>query len=87
MDSSGLRAEARRSRMSISYKVPAVEVMAGCAVAMAKYNGLDKVGHIRDKLADIAAYVEAAQRLGMDAVQFESLAQLERELKARGICW
>jgi putative hydrolase of the HAD superfamily len=36
---------------------------------------------------DIAAYVEAAQRLGMDAVQFESLAQLERELKARGICW
>jgi putative hydrolase of the HAD superfamily len=36
---------------------------------------------------DIAAYVEAAQRLGIDAVQFESLAQLERELKARGICW
>ena len=36
---------------------------------------------------DIAAYVEAAQRLGMDAVQFESLPQLERELKARGICW
>jgi hypothetical protein len=31
--------------------------------------------------------VGAAQRLGMDAVQFESLAQLERELKARGICW
>jgi len=36
---------------------------------------------------DIAAYVEAAQRLGIDAVQFESLAQLERELKARGIRW
>jgi len=36
---------------------------------------------------DIAAYVEAAQRLGIDAVQFESVAQLERELKARGICW
>jgi putative hydrolase of the HAD superfamily len=36
---------------------------------------------------DIAAYVEAAQRLGMDAVQFESLDRLERELKARGICW
>ena len=36
---------------------------------------------------DIAAYVEAARRLGMDAVQFESLAQLERELKARGIRW
>ena len=36
---------------------------------------------------DIAAYVEAARRLGLDAVQFESLAQLERELMARGICW
>jgi putative hydrolase of the HAD superfamily len=36
---------------------------------------------------DIAAYVEAAQRLGVDAVQFESLAQLQRELQARGICW
>jgi putative hydrolase of the HAD superfamily len=36
---------------------------------------------------DIAAYVEAARRLGIDAVQFESFAQLERELKARGICW
>jgi len=36
---------------------------------------------------DIAAYVEAAQRLGIDAVQFESLAQLQRELKARGIGW
>jgi HAD superfamily hydrolase (TIGR01509 family) len=36
---------------------------------------------------DIAAYVEAARQLGIDAVQFESLAQLQRELKARGICW
>jgi putative hydrolase of the HAD superfamily len=36
---------------------------------------------------DIAAYVEAARRLGIDAVQFESRAQLERELKARGIGW
>jgi 4-hydroxybutyryl-CoA dehydratase/vinylacetyl-CoA-Delta-isomerase len=45
---------------AISYKVPAVEVMAGCAVAMAKYNGLYKVSHIMDKLADIAAYVETS---------------------------
>ncbi len=32
--------------------------MAGCASAMAEYNGLDKVGHIRDKLVAIARYVE-----------------------------
>jgi FMN phosphatase YigB (HAD superfamily) len=36
---------------------------------------------------DIAAYVEAAQRLGIDAVQFESREQLERELTARNISW
>ena len=48
---------------AISYKVPSVEVMAGCAVAMARYNGLEKVSHIRNKLADIAAYVETLRAL------------------------
>ncbi|HMK64755.1 MAG TPA: 4-hydroxyphenylacetate 3-hydroxylase C-terminal domain-containing protein, partial [Thermodesulfobacteriota bacterium] len=43
--------------------------MAGCAVAMAKYNGLFKVGHIRDKLADIAAYVETLRALTNAAAQ------------------
>jgi 4-hydroxybutyryl-CoA dehydratase/vinylacetyl-CoA-Delta-isomerase len=37
--------------------------MAGCAVAMAEFNGLEKVGHIRDKLADIAGYVETLRAL------------------------
>lgn len=36
---------------------------------------------------DIAAYVEAAIKEGIDAVQFESCAQLEREFQARGIQW
>jgi putative hydrolase of the HAD superfamily len=36
---------------------------------------------------DIAAYVERARSLGIDAVQFESAAQIERELSARGIQW
>jgi len=48
---------------AISYKVPAVETMAGCAVAMAEYNGLSKVPHVRDKLCDIAAYVETLRAL------------------------
>jgi putative hydrolase of the HAD superfamily len=34
---------------------------------------------------DIARYVEAARRLGIDAVQFESAGQLQREMTARGI--
>jgi len=36
---------------------------------------------------DIPAFVEAALRKGIDAVQFESLPQLERALQARGIEW
>ncbi len=34
---------------------------------------------------DILEYVEAARQLGIDAVQFESREQIERELRARGI--
>jgi FMN phosphatase YigB (HAD superfamily) len=36
---------------------------------------------------DIAAYVEGAKQAGIDAVQFESQAQIERELRARGVDW
>jgi len=36
---------------------------------------------------DIADYVAAARKLGIDAVRFESLEQLQRELTARGIRW
>lgn len=36
---------------------------------------------------DIAAFVEAAKGEGLDAVQFESPAQIEREMNARGIRW
>jgi FMN phosphatase YigB (HAD superfamily) len=36
---------------------------------------------------DIAGYVEAARQLGIDAVQFESREQIEREMRSRGIWW
>jgi len=36
---------------------------------------------------DIAEYVEAARRHGIDAVQFQSAGQIERELRARGVEW
>lgn len=36
---------------------------------------------------DIAAYVEAAKKEGIDAVQFESYEQIQRELRARGVDW
>jgi 4-hydroxybutyryl-CoA dehydratase/vinylacetyl-CoA-Delta-isomerase len=48
---------------AVSYKIPVVEMLAGCAVAMAEANGLEKIGHIRGKLAEIAAYVETLKAL------------------------
>jgi glucose-1-phosphatase len=36
---------------------------------------------------DLAVCVEGARREGMEAVQFESLSQLERDLRARGVVW
>ncbi len=48
---------------AISYKIPIVEAMAGCGVAMAEANGLERVGHIRGKLADLAGYVETLKAL------------------------
>jgi HAD superfamily hydrolase (TIGR01509 family) len=36
---------------------------------------------------DIPAYVEAARAHGLDAVRFESAAQIEAELRKRGVEW
>ena len=36
---------------------------------------------------DIPAYVAGARLAGIDAVQFESQAQIERELRSRGVEW
>jgi putative hydrolase of the HAD superfamily len=36
---------------------------------------------------DIAEYVEGAREQGIDAVQFQSAAQIEEELRRRGVAW
>jgi putative hydrolase of the HAD superfamily len=36
---------------------------------------------------DMPAFVEGARGQGIDAVQFESAAQIERELRSRGVYW
>ncbi|MBI3667354.1 MAG: HAD family phosphatase [Acidobacteria bacterium] len=36
---------------------------------------------------DVEAYVEAARKKGLDAVQFQGTAELERELRRRGVEW
>jgi 4-hydroxybutyryl-CoA dehydratase/vinylacetyl-CoA-Delta-isomerase len=54
---------------AVSYKIPAVEVLAGCAVAMAEMNGVERAGHIRAKLVEIAAYVETLKALASAAIK------------------
>jgi 4-hydroxybutyryl-CoA dehydratase/vinylacetyl-CoA-Delta-isomerase len=54
---------------AVSYKIPAVEILAGCAVAMAEMNGVERTGHIRAKLVDIAAYVETLKALATAAIK------------------
>src|SRR5215471_11747841 len=36
---------------------------------------------------DIGIFIDAARAIGIDAVQFESREQIEREMRARGIVW
>lgn len=48
---------------AISYKIPVVEALAGIGVAMAEANGIERLGHVRGKLAELAAYVETLKAL------------------------
>jgi len=36
---------------------------------------------------DVPEFVDAARQAGIDAVQFETCEQIERELRARGVSW
>lgn len=54
---------------AVSYKIPAVEILAGCAVAMAEMNGIERAGHVRAKLVEIASYVETLKALAAAAIK------------------
>jgi 4-hydroxybutyryl-CoA dehydratase/vinylacetyl-CoA-Delta-isomerase len=54
---------------AVSYKIPAVELLAGCAVAMAEMNGIERASHVRTKLVELAGYVETLKALAMAAVK------------------
>jgi putative hydrolase of the HAD superfamily len=69
----------------LSYKVHAMKPQAEIF-----HTAIERSGCRADEcffIDDIAANVEAARRLGMDALQFESLDQLQREMRLRGIEW
>jgi aromatic ring hydroxylase len=48
---------------AISYKLPLVDLLVGCARLMAEYNGLEKVSHIREKMIHLISYAETLRAL------------------------
>ncbi|MGH8875592.1 MAG: 4-hydroxyphenylacetate 3-hydroxylase N-terminal domain-containing protein, partial [Acidimicrobiia bacterium] len=43
---------------AVSYKLPLLDALAGCALAAAQANGIERAGHVRDKLTWLAGYVQ-----------------------------
>jgi 4-hydroxybutyryl-CoA dehydratase / vinylacetyl-CoA-Delta-isomerase len=48
---------------AISYKLPLVDALVGAALLAARVNGLERAGHVRDKLSWLIAYAETLRAL------------------------
>lgn len=48
---------------AISYKLPLVDLLVGCARLMAEYNGLEKASHVREKMIHLISYAETLRAL------------------------
>jgi 4-hydroxybutyryl-CoA dehydratase/vinylacetyl-CoA-Delta-isomerase len=48
---------------AVSYKLPLLDALVGCAIAIAQANGIDRAGHVRDKLTWLAGYAETVRGL------------------------
>jgi 4-hydroxybutyryl-CoA dehydratase/vinylacetyl-CoA-Delta-isomerase len=48
---------------AVSYKLPLVDALVGAALLAARVNGLERVGHVRDKLAWLIAYAETLRAM------------------------
>ena len=48
---------------AVSYKLPLLDAMVGAAIVMAKANGIDRAGHVRDKLTWLGGYAETVRGL------------------------
>ena len=46
-----------------AYKYPYLELLVGSALLLAEVNGLDRVGHIRDKIAELVMYAKTVHAL------------------------
>jgi len=48
---------------AVSYKLPLLDAMVGAGIVIAKANGIDRAGHVRDKLTWLGGYVETVRGL------------------------
>jgi 4-hydroxybutyryl-CoA dehydratase / vinylacetyl-CoA-Delta-isomerase len=48
---------------AISYKLPLVDALVGSGILVAKANGIDRAGHVRDKLSWLVSYAETLRAL------------------------
>jgi 4-hydroxybutyryl-CoA dehydratase/vinylacetyl-CoA-Delta-isomerase len=48
---------------AISYKLPLVDALVGSALLAARMNGLERAGHVRDKLSWLVSYAETLRAL------------------------
>ena len=54
---------------AISYKLPLVDLLCGAAHLIAEYNGIDRAGHVRDKLTWLITYAETLRALTVQAAR------------------
>lgn len=48
---------------AVSYKLPFLDALVGCGFALAQANGIERAGHVRDKLTWLAGYAESVRGL------------------------
>ncbi len=60
---------------AVSYKLPLVDLLVGAAGLMARLNGIEAAGHVRDKLGSLAMYAATVRRLLEASALLGSLEQ------------
>jgi len=48
---------------AVSYKLPLVDALVGVGIAVAQANGIERAGHVRDKLTWLCGYAETVRAL------------------------
>src|SRR3984893_5306369 len=48
---------------AVSYKLPLLDALLGAAISIAQANGIERAGHVRDKLTWLAGYAETVRAL------------------------